>query len=383
METAVRKQPSTWLRVAFLFALGYLFLSSINLMGAGFSSLGGGFSDRLLTLTRDPFAGLMVGTLTTAIVQSSTLVSSLIVSMVAARTLTLEQAVPMIMGANIGTTITATLVALGYVGRRGRFRRAFAAATMHDFFNILTVITLFPLQMTTKFLSKTATWISSEFASATHFDSAKSPVTIVLCFLKDFVCGLLKGEMALGNVASGIIMLCLATGLLLFSLYYLTKTMRSFMSGAMERVLDRYIFKRPIIALFVGMVLTALIHSSSVTTSLTVPLITAGVLTMEQVFPYTMGANIGTTITAVCAGFGTGQPAAFAIAVVHMVFNCTGVAIFFPVPRIRRIPTTLARMLAALTLRSRWYALLYILIVFFVVPCFFLLGLKYLRMLWQ
>ena len=120
--------------------------------------------------------------------------------------------------------------------------------------------------------------------------------------------------------------------------------------------------------------LTALIHSSSVTTSLTVPLITAGVLTLEQVFPYTMGANIGTTMTAVLAAIGTGQPTALAIALTHFLFNSIGVSIFFPFPPIRRIPTNLARLLAAQTLKSRWYALGYMVITFFAIPCFFLFG---------
>jgi sodium-dependent phosphate cotransporter len=372
MEPIAKKQLPPWVRGVMLLLLGYLFLSSINMMGAGFESMGSTFSDKLLKLTKEPFAGLMVGTLTTAIVQSSTLVTSLIVSLVAANTLSVEQAVPMVMGANIGTTITCVIVALAYVGRRGRFRRAFAAATMHDFFNILTVIILFPLEITTHFLSKSALWLAGNFAYATHFDSAKSPITIGLSILKASVLALLTKAFGLGNLAAGIVMVMLAVTLLFFSLYYLTVTMRSFMSGTIEKVLDRYVFKSPSIALILGLVLTACIHSSSVTTSLSVPLITAGVLTMEQVFPYTMGANIGTTITAVIAGLGTGQPLALAIALTHTLFNCTGVAIFFPIPRIRRIPTDLAKLLAAWTLKSRWYALLYVVVVFFLIPCFFL-----------
>ena len=347
---SARPQRPTWLRSLLLVFLGYLFLSSINMMGGGFESMGSGFSDRLLGLTRNPFAGLMVGVLATAIVQSSGLVTSLIVGMAAAGTVNLEQAVPMVMGANIGTTITCVLVAMGYVGRRGRFRRAFAAATMHDFFNILTVIIVFPLQVTTHFLSRIAEFLALEFTTVTHFNSARSPLTFVLSLLKNSIRDLSAGTLGFGNIATGIILVGLAVALLFVSLYYLTMTMRSFMSGTLERVLDRYVFRSPGVALLLGFVLTALIHSSSVTTSLTVPLITAGVLTLEQVFPYTMGANIGTTMTAVLAAIGTGQPVALAIAITHFLFNSIGVAIFFPFRRIRRIPTDMAKFLAALTL---------------------------------
>jgi sodium-dependent phosphate cotransporter len=373
-SASAKRQRPVWVRSLLLAGLGYLFLSSINMMGGGFECMGSGFSDRLLQLTSNPFGGLMVGLLATSIVQSSGLVTSLIVGMAAAGTVDLEQAVPMVMGANIGTTITCVLVAMGYVGRRGRFRRAFAAATMHDFFNILTVLILFPLQVTTHFLSRFAAYLTRGFADVTHFDSSRSPITLALSVLKNSVRDLALGTLEFGNVASGVIMVILATALLFVSLYYLTMTMRSFMSGTLERVLDRYVFRSPGIALVLGFVLTALIHSSSVTTSLTVPLITAGVLKLEQVFPYTMGANIGTTMTAVLAAIGTGQPTALAIAFTHFLFNSIGVAVFFPFPPIRRIPTNLAKMLAALTLKSRWYAAGYVAITFFAIPCFFLFG---------
>jgi len=379
MQGPDRKKAPKWLRTLLLILLGYLFLSSINMMGAGFKLMGGSFSSRLLVLTRNPVAGLMVGIITTSIVQSSTLVSSLIVALVAAGSLDFRLAVPVIMGANIGTTITATLVAMGYVGRRGRFRRAFAAATMHDFFNIITCCILFPLQVTTHFLSDAAEWLARSFTNLTHITSARNPLTICLSLLANATQTLLLDVFRVSAFLAAVIMAVLALVVLFVSLYFLTRTMRSLMAGTVETALDRYIFGRPLVAMAVGIVITFLIHSSSVTTSLMVPLVTAGILTLEQVFPYTLGANIGTTLTALCAAIGTGRTDAVAIALTHTLFNCIGVSLIFPIRRIRNIPVFLAKALAALTLRSRWYALVYIVITFFAIPGFFLFGVKYVR----
>ena len=164
------------LQVAALLGLIFLFMSSVNMMGAGFKLLGKGFGETLLNVTSNPFAGLMIGVITTAVVQSSSATTSLVVSLVAAGTVSIENAVPVVMGANIGTTITCSLVAMGYVGRRGRFRRAFAAGTMHDFFNIITVIILLPVELVTGFLSRTAIWTADRLSAVTGLSSPKSPI---------------------------------------------------------------------------------------------------------------------------------------------------------------------------------------------------------------
>jgi sodium-dependent phosphate cotransporter len=91
----------------------------------------------------------MVGIMTTVLVQSSSTSTSIIVSMVSAQFLDVQTAIPIIMGANIGTSITNTIVSLTQVGDRNQFRRAFAGATVHDMFNWLTVISLLIVEVTT------------------------------------------------------------------------------------------------------------------------------------------------------------------------------------------------------------------------------------------
>ncbi len=373
MKPSERGERSQWWKAFLLLVLVFLFMSSVSMMGGGFKLLGKKFSEALLTVTGNPFAGLMIGVMTTAVVQSSSLTTSLVVGLVAAGTLDIKSAVPVVMGANIGTTITCTLVALGFVGRRGRFRRAFAAGTMHDFFNIITVIIVLPIELATGILSKLAVWLAGEMATLTRFSSPKSPIKIATSLLGKYCKYFLLKIADLSPAITAIIMLVVSLALLFVSLYYLTRIMKGFLANRMETVLDRYIFRTPVTALLVGFLFTAAVQSSSVTTSLIVPLVAAGVVRQAQAFPYTMGANVGTTLTALLAAVGIGNPAGLAIALVHTFFNLTGVAIFLPVARIRNIPVKLSQMLAALTLKSRWYALVYILVVFFIIPVIFIL----------
>ena len=143
-------------RAAVAIGLLYLFLVGISTLEAGIKALGSDFQEGLLESVTNPVAGLFAGMLATVLVQSSSVTTSTLVGLVGSGTLTVEAAAPMIMGANIGTTITNTIVSLGHARRSEEFRRAFAAATMHDFFNILAVLVFFPLELTTGFLTHAA-----------------------------------------------------------------------------------------------------------------------------------------------------------------------------------------------------------------------------------
>jgi sodium-dependent phosphate cotransporter len=117
-----------------------------------------------------------------------------------------------------------------------------------------------------------------------------------------------------------------------------------------------------------GMAVTVMVQSSSITTSMVVPLVGAGILTVEQIFPYTMGANLGTTVTAMLASLATGNIAAVTVAFAHMFFNLTGIGAVYPIRFIRRIPIRLAWALSALTDKSRVYAFVFVGGVFYAIP---------------
>jgi len=171
----MKKRPFVNILIATFFL--YSFLVSIKLLEKGIKTLGAEYTDQLFQSISSPFAGLLVGTLATVLVQSSSVTTATIVGLVGSGFLNLEYAIPMVMGANIGTTVTNTLVSFGHVRREQEFKRAFAASTMHDFFNLIAVLALFPLQLATGFLTKLST-SATEVIVATGFIATKpnSPI---------------------------------------------------------------------------------------------------------------------------------------------------------------------------------------------------------------
>ncbi|CAK9067762.1 unnamed protein product [Durusdinium trenchii] len=125
----------------------YFFLFALSLMGGSFGALGGKGAGELFTITDNPIAGLMVGILATVLVQSSSTSTSIVVGLVGADVLTPRQAIPIIMGANIGTSVTNTIVSMAHSGDRLELERAFSGATVHDMFNMLSVLTMLPLEI--------------------------------------------------------------------------------------------------------------------------------------------------------------------------------------------------------------------------------------------
>jgi len=273
-------------------------------------------------------------------------------------------AIPYIMGANIGTSITNTIVSMGHIVNKNEFRRAFSASVVHDFFNVMTVIILFPLQLYFGIISKTANWMASLFMGAGTF-TFKSPLKMITKPVVDAI----KNVFQMQDVINyNWLMIIIALILLFISLRYLTVLIRSLVMEKLEAFFDSHIFKTSIRAMFFGVFITILVQSSSITTSLVIPLAGAGILQLRQIFPYTLGANIGTTITALLASLVSGTHAPLAVAFGHLAFNIFGIALIWPIDKIRNIPIHMAEWFADLAVRNRIIPILYILVVFFLIP---------------
>ncbi len=345
----------------------YLFLVSIGLMGAAFKGFGKGFAEGLLSTTSNSFIGLFIGILATSLVQSSSTTTSIVVGMVASGVLTIGNAVPIIMGANIGTTVTNTLVSIGHVTRREEFKRAIAGATVHDFFNLICVGIMFPLELATGFLQKTATYLAETFVS---FGGVKftSPIKTITQPTIKYIANFFTKEITVPYNLGYTVVLIVSAIFLFVSLYFIVKLMKSLVIERVESGLHAVIGDKGIIAILAGLAFTVIVQSSSITTSLLIPLIGAGLLTVDMAFPVTMGANIGTTTTAILASFATGNVAAITIAFVHFLFNIIGVLCIYPIKIFRTIPIALAKGLGNLAFRKRRYALAYVVGLFFVLP---------------
>lgn len=341
MNSETRQKIIKYLTIAVTI---YLFLLSIKLMGHSFKLFGKGFAEAMLETTSNPFTGLIIGIVATSLIQSSSTTTSIVVGLVAGGAVTLSNAVPIIMGANIGTTVTNTLVSLGHVGHKAEFKRAFAAGIVHDFFNICAVLLFFPLELKFHIIEKSAIFLTKSFEGVggmTVFNPLKAILNPVINIFDLLVDGLPYSEFILITIS--------VIGLF-FSLTVLIRTIRSLVMDKVELIINRYLFKNDILGMFWGMVMTFVVQSSSVTTSLIVPLAGAGIVRLKKIFPYTIGANIGTTGTAILAALATSNPVAVTAAFAHLMFNIYGIAFLYP---LRWIPIKLAEWTGEYTSQSR------------------------------
>ena len=429
-KTAVWVGPvaGTGKLIGFLFLLNVFFVS-ISLLGA-FKELGGGYGEVLIQqLAANPFAGLLLGIVVTSVIQSSSTTTSIVVALAAAGSFSSDQgqamamAIPIIMGANIGTSVTNLLVSLTMMGSRREFERAFSCAIVHDFFNVLAVLVFFPLQLATGFLSKLSLLAADAFEAiggltfvsplkllvkpqtklVKHFFEntviMEMMVTFVGVFVIVFGFSLLARRISdgkrtftttlflaaaftavivLGNhVAEFVFSAETATFLfglciLFASLWAIVKLMKSVVLTRVEGLFHNYIFKTPRRAMTVGAIVTAGVQSSSVTTSMIIPLAGAGVVNIRQVFPYTLGANVGTTVTAILAALSAGNVVGIAVAFAHLLFNIFGILVIYP---FGWIPIRAAERFAAMASKHKAVPVVFVLGLYIVIPFALLLAL--------
>ena len=363
-------QLNTIIKVSAVIAVLYLFLVSIGMVGTAFKGMGRDFAEGLFSSNASAFIGLFIGILATGLIQSSSTTTSLVVGMVAAGTfgddpqLAVAAAVPYIMGANIGTSITNTIVSLGHIVHKEEFRRAFSASVVHDFFNIFAVIVIFPLEMIFGIVSRSAMWLSS-ILIGTESIAFKSPIKLITAPTVKWISNFFKQQ---DSIDPYILLLIVALALLFFSLRSLTKLIRSLVMLRLENFFDTHIFKTVLRSMLFGALITILVQSSSITTSLVIPLAGAGILRLKQIFPYTLGANIGTTITSLLASMVSGTIAPLSVALAHLLFNIFGIGLLWPIKKIRYIPVKLAELFAVRASVNKMFPILYIIIVFFIIP---------------
>lgn len=430
------------LRQVLIVVFLYLFICSLDLLSSGFRLLGGRAAGKAFTeneLLSNPVAGLMLGVLGTVLLQSSSTTTSLVVSMVSSHILTTKAAIPIIMGANIGTTVTNTIVSLGQVSNQNDFRRAFGGATVHDMFNWLTVLVLLPLEAATEYLYYLTSAIVgsfkleqykdgnvkllqtitepltnlvvqvdksaiSEIALSNDTESSDKVILTKICFISKTlqeqrnttnytqyynvtttqkICTHMFESVAgvWSDESIGAVVLILALATLCACLYGLVKMLQFALKGSVAKALKKVVHTdiptkcgahlTGYIYIVVGMLLTLVLQSSSVLTSTLTPLVGIGVLSLERMYPLTLGSNVGTTFTAILAALasdGRNLDLSLQVALCHLFFNVSGILLWYPIPAMRRVPLHLARKLGNTTARYRWFAVVYIIVLYFVFP---------------
>lgn len=364
-----------WLVVAFAI---YVLITAVSGIGAGFKMAAGDQAGELFQFAANPFVGLLVGILATVLTQSSSTTTAITVGMVAGG-LPIGIAVPILLGANIGTTVTSTLVSLGMARDRRVFERAFGAASVHDMYNLLSVLIFLPLELMFGILERSSGWLAGVTGGSDGGPIAAVFTAIgagVKAFTDPGVDVLKWGVSPLAEVWAGIVLILLGVVLILAVIDLIGKMLKVLMVGRAEKIFHTAVGRGPLSGIASGTLITVMVQSSSTTTSLAVPLVGSGKFSVKQIFPFTIGANIGTTLTALIAAFaftGVEGEAALQAAYVHVLYNLFCATVIFGLPFLRPLPVAAALWLARLGAANKLYVVAWVLGVFLVIPGLLLL----------
>ncbi|XP_006900726.1 PREDICTED: sodium-dependent phosphate transport protein 2C [Elephantulus edwardii] len=434
----VRRVAVGFLKTCGLLGNLYFFICSLDILSSAFQLLGSKvtgdiFKDNLVLA--NPVAGLVIGVLVTILVQSSSTSSSIVVSMVASKLLTVHASVPIIMGVNVGTSVTSTLVSMAQSGDRDEFRRAFGGSALHGLFNWLTVLVLLPLesavaplerlsalalsaailqpgaqapdilkvlteplthliiQLDKDLLTSSATGnvtnsslIKQWCGTRSHVPEDSNTCDTAGCPQRNstapddrLLCHHLFVGTTLTDLAVGFILLAGSLLVLCTCLVLIVKLLNSVLRGRIAQAVRTIInadFPFPFgwlsgyLAILVAAGLTFVAQSSSVFTAAIVPLMGVGVITMERAYPLFLGANIGTTTTALLAALASPSDmllSALQVALIHLFFNLAGILLWYVVPALR-LPIPMSKRFGDLTARYRWVAIAYLLLSFLLLP---------------
>lgn len=352
----------------------YMLITAVSVIGSGFGAATGGQAEGIFTFAQNPVVGLVIGILATVLTQSSSTTTSIVVGMVAGG-LPLATAVSILMGANVGTTMTSTLVSLGAAGDRNQFRRAFSAASVHDMYNLLSVAIFFPLEWTFGILERVGSWFAGVTTGsdggiiASTFTAFGNGVTTVT----DPGANLLEAGLLsiLPSVWAGLAMIAVGVALILLVIKFISNMLKVLLVGNVEKLFHKALGRGPISGIFSGLLITVMVQSSSTTTSLTVPLAASGKFSLWQIYPFTVGANVGTTMTAIIAAFGFSggeATAAMTATAVHLFYNIFSALVIFLIPVLRPLPVRGATWLGNLGAKNKLYVVVWLVGLFVLLP---------------
>ena len=258
-----------------------MFLYGIEVMGDGLKNSSGAALKRVLEkVTGNVITGILTGALVTAVIQSSTATIVLAVALIGAGVLTLKQAVSIVMGANIGTTMTAWITTLAFVESNGD------------------------------------NWLLWLFDTDTLAPIALFAGIVLIMFIKS------NKTKTVGDI-------CIGFGILFVGLMNMTGAVKGFSSNPAFLEILAGLGDKPILGILAGLVLTVIVQSSSATVAMLQSLAVTGALNFSGAYPIIMGINIGTTlVTAFYCFLGSESRDSKRTGVVHIVFNCIGTVVF-------------------------------------------------------
>jgi sodium-dependent phosphate cotransporter len=325
--------------------------------------LGKDSSEKLFDVSDNPVSDLMIGILATVLVQSSSTTTSIIVGMVGANELSVTNAIYMIMGANIGTSVTNTIVSLAHMTDGDEYERAFSAATIHDLFNYLSVLVLFPLEWAAHPLElMTGEMVRDVVECTGDCEAWEGPVKRYITPFSKGLMGVFEDEWGMDSNATAWLSIGLSLIMTFNVLFMISKSMSYVMEGKPTELLQKSLDFNNYLTILMGLGFTILVQSSSITTSVLTPLCATDMVKLEQMFPLTVGANLGTTVTGLLASTTavSNAKSALQVALCHMFFNVFGTIIWYVPPPLREAPIWGAKKLGELAKEYKYFPIAYI-----------------------
>jgi len=269
-----------------------------------------------------PIKAVSLGWFTTSIAQSSGAIGSAVATFAGNQLITLPTAVYILMGASLGTTITALIISLITVAQKRRdFRHGFEIALCYSIYSFFLVLIVFVLEYFFKFFSKTSMFLASALGSKLSLLKIPNVVEVIT----DPVINLLFIK---GNY---LFFLLLAFVALIFTIKMLSKSVIEVVGGEdkAKGLVNKY-FKSKYTTYLIGFVLTAIVFSSSITIGLLVPLAVARLISLKKAIPFILGADLGTSSDIILASLLIGKTSALASAISFLLFAVIGALIFLP-----------------------------------------------------
>jgi solute carrier family 34 (sodium-dependent phosphate cotransporter) len=405
----------------------WFFMFALDMISTSSKVMTGCVAGEILGSDTNPVTAVVIGLISTALIHSSSTTTSIVVSLVP-DVMSVQTGIYVIMGANIGTTVTNTMVSLAQMGNADELERAFGGAVVHDVYNVLSVIVMFPLEwafhllkrlveactkgatdkdgevkwegpskqyvspVTKKILVSNSKMMEKIAANKTYFncdtggefyptecDDPSNPrkstcgkIGLVGCDKKTDECPAFFqiGATAKDDKISGGAIFFVGLCLLFIVLAIMVLSLKKLLAGSFSLIIKKSITMNPYLAMVIGCLVTMLIQSSSVVTSALTPMVGVGLLDIEQMYALTIGANLGTTLTAIMASTVSESVMGLQVALAHMFFNIFGIFLFYPIPWTRRLVIDTALALGRCTRIWRGFPILFIFLSFFVVPLF-------------
>lgn len=411
------------LHICSFFTILYFLFAGTVLLASSVQVLGSCYGARILAENfNNPISNVMAGIIATSISQSST-VTNFVIGSLAGNGLTVQQCIYMAMGANMGNTIINSIFALAHFKSKTALELAIAGASVNDIFYLLTIAIMLPLEMASKILYRLSTaatlsysttgyrWegliqmvvtpltnkiiianngimeaiVSGEIGSCEEsypiscegrdktFDTCNTG--LISCDESTGICPIFFSEEATqkSDQVKGAITLTIALLIITVCLYSMMFLIYKMLVATPVGIIARGSSFNVYVTMIYGCAFGLLLGNSSATESMLTPLVGMGVIELDQMFPWSLGSNVGFSLSTILLALSTGKEGFIQVAFANFVFNVIGVIFWFVIPVMRKFPLHGALILGILSNAWRVLPLIYVSITFFGIP-FLLIG---------